>query len=347
MKGLNKKNVKRLYNIFVIVLLLLGVAYVCNKFVHVGSVEYTNNAQVYRHITPINTRVRGFIKEIRFSDYQQVKRGDTLIIIEDSEFRLQLAQALANVKGSRSNGSAISASMNTTQSNVKTEAANIEEARVEMVNARTDLSRYENLLAKDAVTRQQYDDVKTRYEAAKARYSAATNRRNSASLVEEEQRHRLSNSDALVSVAEAEANLARLNLSYTVITATCDGKVGRKQVLEGQLVEPGQTLAEIVDDDDVWIVANYRERQMGNIKTGSEVKITADAIPGITFQGEVEVISGATGAAFSKTPTDNATGNFVKVEQRIPVRIKLAQGNDPDAVACLLAGMNVETEVKY
>ncbi|MCD8288753.1 MAG: HlyD family secretion protein [Prevotella sp.] len=347
MKGLNKKNVKRAYNIFVIVILLLGVAYVCNKFVHVGSVEYTNNAQVYRHITPINTRVRGFIKEIRFSDYQQVKRGDTLIIIEDSEFRLQLAQAQANVKGSRSSGSAISASMNTTQSNVKTEAANIEEARVEMVNARTDLSRYENLLAKEAVTRQQYDEAKTKYEAAKARYTAATNRRNSASLVEEEQKHQLSNSDAQVSVAEAEANLARLNLSYTVITATCDGKIGRKQVLEGQLVEPGQTLAEIVDDNDVWIIANYRERQMGNIQLGNEVKITADAIPGVTFRGVVDVISGATGAAFSKVPTDNATGNFVKVEQRIPVRIRLTEDNDEEAVARLLAGMNVETEVKY
>ncbi len=347
MKGLNKKNVKRAYNVLVIVVLLLGVAYVCNKFVHIGKVEYTNNAQIYRHITPINTRVQGFIKEIRFNDYQEVKKGDTLVIIEDAEFRLRLAEAEANLKGLQSTGSAISASINTTKSNVKVATASIEEARVEMENARTDFVRYENLLAKEAVTRQQYDNAKARYETAVARYTQASNQRNSTSLTQEEQKHELSHSESVVNAAEAAVRLARLNLSYTVIVATCDGKIGRKMIHEGQLVEIGQTLAEIVDKDNVWVIANYRESQMANIKIGSEVKISADAIPDTKYKGVVEIISGATGAAFSKVPTDNATGNFVKVEQRVPVRIKLTADNSEEEKERLLAGMNVETEVEY
>ncbi len=347
MKGINKKNVKRVYNVFVIIVLLLGVAYVCNKFVHTGNIEYTNNAQVYRHITPVNTRVQGFIKEIRFSDYQEVKRGDTLAVIEDAEYRLQLAEAEAALRGLRFAGSAIAASMNTTESNVKVAAASIEEAKVEMENARTDFKRYERLLEKGAVTRQQYDNAQARYRTAVARFTQASNQKTSTSLSQEEQRHELSNNEAAVSAAEAAVNLARLNLSYTIIVATCDGKIGRNQLQEGQLVEAGQTLAEIVDKDNVWIIANYRESQMKNIKPGSKVKITADAVPNTEYAGEVEIISGATGAAFSKVPTDNATGNFVKVEQRVPVRIRLTDDNSEEDKARLLAGMNVETEVGY
>lgn len=347
MKGINKKNAKRLYNAFVIIILLLGIAYVCGKFVHPGRVEYTNNAQVWRHITPVNTRVQGFIKEIRFDDYQQVRQGDTLVVIDDAEYRLRLAQAEANVKGSRSGGSAISASINTTASNVEVAVAGIEEARVDMENAKRDFERYAHLLEKEAVTRQQYDNAKARYDVAAARYSQAASRRQSTSLAKEELGHQLSQQVAGVSVAEAAVNIARLNLSYTVIVATCDGKMGKKLIHEGQLVQPGQQMAEIVDENSVWVMANYRETQMPNIKVGNAVRITADAVPGKTYEGVVEVISGATGAAFSKTPTDNATGNFVKVEQRVPVRIKLTKENDADDLARLLAGLNVETEVRY
>jgi membrane fusion protein (multidrug efflux system) len=148
-------------------------------------------------------------------------------------------------------------------------------------------------------------------------------------------------------VAEAELNIARLNLSYTVIVATTDGYMGRKNIHVGQLVQPGQEIAKIVDADDVWIVANYRETQMKHIAVGSEVKIDADAIPGVTYKGKVESISAATGSAYSNVPVDNATGNFVKVEQRVPVRIRLTKDNNAADVKRLLAGLNVETEVKY
>ena len=342
----SKKLVKRIYNVAIITILLAFIGLICKRFIHPGDVEYTDDAQVCRHITPINARVGGFIKEVRFEDYQRVHKGDTLVIIEDAEFRLALAQAEAGLRGSRSGSGAVSAGMTTTHSNVRAASAGIEESRVQMENARKDFERFEQLLAKDAVTRQQYDNAKAHYEASKARYEAAQSRQQATSQVLGEQRQRLGQSTAGESVAQAQVNLARLNLSYTVVVATCDGVMSRKDINVGQLVQPGQQLARIVDDNQVWVVANYRESQMRHVKVGNKVTFTADAVPGITYQGEVESIAAGTGSAFSPIPVDNATGNFVKVEQRVPVRISIT-GNKPEDVAKLLAGLNVQTEVKF
>lgn len=347
-KDMNSRRlIKRIYNVVIVLLLLAAIVYVVSRFAHPVHTEYTDDAQVQRHITPINTRVQGFIKEIRFEEYQHVKKGDTLVIIEDAEYRLQLAQAEASYRGTRSGSSAISAGMNTTASNVRVASAGIEEAKADMDNARKDYERYATLLKKDAVTRQQYDNALTRYKAAKARYEQASASRRSTSLVKDEQAHRLSQNTAGVSVAEAAVNLARLNLSYTVIVATCDGVMGRKDIHVGQLVQPGQMLARIVDDDQVWVIANYRETQLKNISVGDAVEFTADAIPGVTYKGVVESFSPATGSAYSMVPADNATGNFVKVEQRVPVRIAIVGKNSAADLKKLLAGLNVETLVKY
>lgn len=357
----NKQLVKRIYNVAVIALLVVAIGWICLRFWHPGRIEWTDDAQVERHITPINTRIQGFIKEIRFEEFQHVNKGDTLIIIEDAEYRLQLAQAEAGVRGSRSGGAAVSASINTTAKNVnvasagvQVASAGVDEARVAMETAKKDYDRYAALLKKDAVTRQQYDNAKARYDDAASRYQAAVARHNQASaarqataVVQHEQSARLGQSSAGVSVAEAQLNLARLNLSYTVIVATTDGYMGRKEIHEGQLVQPGQQLARIVDDNDVWIMAYYRETQLKHIAVGNKVHFTADALPGINFSGTVEAISAATGSAFSGVRTDNATGNFVKVEQRVPVRIKLDSDNDVQNVKKLQAGLNVITEVKY
>ena len=343
----NKKHIKRIYNVVVIAVIVLALGYVCSRFIHWGSQEWTDDAQVQRHITPINARVGGFIKEIRFEDYQHVKKGDTLVIIEDAEFRLALAQAEASLRGSKSGSSAVSAGMSTTQSNVRAASAGIDETRVQMENAQKDFQRFEQLLQKDAVTRQQYDNAKAQYEAARARYESAQSRQQATSQVLGEQQQRLGQATAGTSVAEAQVNLARLNLSYTVIVASCDGVMGRKDIHEGQLVQPGQQLARIVDDHQVWVIANYRETQMKHIQVGCPVEFKADAIPGVTYQGEVEAIAAGTGSAFSNIPVDNATGNFVKVEQRVPVRIRLTADNKAEDVQRLLAGLNVETEVMY
>ena len=335
-----------IYNILILCFLIGGLTYVCSRFIHLGNVEYTDNAQVRQHITPVNTRVQGFIKKICFEEFQPVKKGDTLLIIEDSEFKLRVAQAEADLSNALAGRSVTSAGIETTQSNIGVSDASIEEVKVTMENARRELQRYEKLLKEDAVTRQQYDNIKTAYEAAKARYQQASRAKRSTSLVKNEQTHRLGQNEAAVKLAKANLDLARLNLSYTVITATCDGITGRKNIHEGQLVQPGQAMVDIVDGTDLSVVADYRETQLPNIHEGAEVTMTADAVPGVKYKGVVESISDATGAAFSLIPQDNATGNFVKVEQRIPVRIRL-KGNSKADMKKLRAGFNVECKVKY
>ena len=330
-----RKTQKIIYNILILCFLFGGAAYVCSRFLHLGSIEYTDNAQVKQHITPINTRVPGFIKRICFEEYQPVHKGDTLLIIEDMEFRLRVAQAEADLANATAGKQATTIGIATTQNNLSVNDASIEEVRVQMENAKRELNRFEKLLQEDAVTKQQYDNVHTAYEAAKARYEQVSRAKMSTSLVKSEQTHRLGQNEAGVRLAEAALELA-----------PCDGTTGKKEILEGQLVQPGQTMVDIVDSSDLWVIANYRETQLPNIKEGAEVEITADAVPNVTFKGVVESISDATGAAFSMISQDNATGNFVKVEQRIPVRISL-KGNKPEDLKRMRAGFNVECEVKY
>jgi len=341
-----RKQVRNIYNIVVITLLILGVGYVCSRLFHFGSSEYTDNAQAYRHITPVNSRIQGYIREIRFEEYQYVHRGDTLMIINDAEFRLRLAQAEADLASARSGKAVTVASVATQQSSTTVADAGIDEARTEMEHACREAERYEALLKKEAVTRQQYDAVATAFRSAEERYQRALRQKQTAIGTLGEQQTRLGVGDAGIRVAEAQVDLARLNLSYTVIRAQCDGVMGRKAVHEGQLVQPGQTLAQIVDMGEVWVIANYRESQLPNIAVGSRVEIEADALPDLTFSGRVERLSGATGNAVSIVPQDNATGNFVKVEQRVPVRISIDGSNDSAAVARLKAGMNVVCRVE-
>lgn len=197
------------------------------------------------------------------------------------------------------------------------------------------------------MTRQQYDGARTDYEAKKARYEMLSRQRNASSSAVEVSRRRISQSEAGIELAKALLETAELNLSYTVIVAPCSGYTSRKSIQEGQLVQPGQTLLDIVDAGDVWVAANYKETQMKHIAPGSKVEISVDAVPDVTFAGRVGSISTATGAALSLIPQDNSAGNFVKVRQRIPVRIVFSSGNNPDAMKKLRAGMNAECKIRY
>ena len=302
----------------------------------------TDNARVCQNIVPQNCRVQGFIREVRFTDYQEVKKGDTLVVIEDAEFRLRLAQAEADLaraeRGSRGTASSISV----TKTSIGVTEAGIDAARVQMENAQREDARFQKLLMQDAVTQQQYDNVHTAYLSAKAGYEQALRSRTTQTAVVREQGHHLSASEAAIELARAQADLARLNLSYCYIIATCDGVVGKKDIHEGQLVNPGQTLVSIVDKNEKWVEANYQETQMPDIQVGDKVRFKADAVPGVEYTGVVERISDATGSAFSLIPIDNATGNFVKVEQRVTVRIRIDASAD---LKRLHGGYNVVCKV--
>ncbi len=344
---MKRKTKKLIYNICACILLLGAIAWVCEKFIHLGNVEFTENAQVKQLIVPVNSRVQGFVKEVRFDEYTQVSKGDTLLIIEDTEYRYMVAQAEANLANARTGKDAMHNVISTTNTNISVTDASIEEARIILENAERNYKRFSTLFEQNAVTRQQYDDMQTAYLSAKARYEMLQNQKESVRSVSREQSTRLGQNDAGIRLAEAALELARLNLSYTVILAPCDGFTGRKEIQQGQLIQPGQTVVDIVDAEDKWIVANYKETQTANIEICQEVEIEVDAIPDHTFKGVVRSISRATGASFSLIPQDNSSGNFVKIEQRIPVRIDFAEDNDTEAMERVSAGMNVECKVLY
>lgn len=331
------------YIITLAVIIAAGI-WVASKFIHLGNVEFTDNAQIQRQIVPVNSRVQGYIREIRFNEYEPVKKGDTLVIIDDVDMRLRVAQARADYQNAIAGRSVADSSVSVASANVAVSEASIAEAKVLMENAAVDLERYRKLLEKDAVTRQQYDGAETDYKAKKARYEMLARQRSATSSVVAETRQRIAQNDAGIELAKALLETAELNLSYTVITAPCDGYTSRKEIQIGQLVQPGQTLLDIVDGSEVWITANYKETQLEHIHPGSEVEIKVDAIPDKTFTGRVVSLSTATGAALSLLPQDNSAGNFVKVRQRVPVRIELTDNAD---LNLLRAGMNVECEVKY
>lgn len=340
------KNKKRaIPNFFIALVLVGGISWVCGKFIHLGNVEFTDNAQVKQHLTPVNTRVQGFIKKIYFDEYQPVKKGDTLVVIEDTEYRLKLAQAEADYKNALAGKSAMHTTINTTQNNIFVTDAVIEEQRVRLKNAQTDYKRYQELMKEEAVTPQQFDRVRTEYAATKAKYEQLLRQKQSSLLVKQEQTQRLEQNESEIKLAKAALELAKLNLSYTVICATTDGVTGRKDIHEGELVQAGQSLVTLVDGTEKWVIANYKETQTTDMKQGQLVEMKVDAIPDIVYKGRIVSISDATGSFYSLIPQDNSAGNFVKVEQRIPVRIEFTEDNNNKDLQRLRAGMNVECYV--
>lgn len=340
------KNKKRaIPNFFIALVLVGGISWVCGKFIHLGNVEFTDNAQVKQHLTPVNTRVQGFIKKIYFEEYQPVKKGDTLVVIEDTEYRLKLAQAEADYKNAIAGKSVMHTTINTTQNNIFVTDAVIEEQRVRLKNAETDYKRYQELMKEEAVTPQQFDRVRTEYAATKAKYEQLLRQKQSSMLVKQEQTQRLEQNESEIKLAKAALELAKLNLSYTVICATTDGVTGRKDIHEGELVQAGQALVTLVDGTEKWVIANYKETQTTDMKRGQLVDMKVDAIPDIVYKGRIVSISDATGSFYSLIPQDNSAGNFVKVEQRIPVRIEFTDENTEENLRRLRAGMNVECYV--
>ncbi len=344
---MNHRSKKILSYIFSLAVIIVAALWVGSKFIHGRNVEWTDNAQVRQQIVPVNSRVQGYIKEIRFKEYEKVRKGDTLVIIDDADMRLNVARARADYQNALAGRDVADRSVTSASANVAVSEASLAEAKVLMEMAATDLARYEKLLEKDAVTKQQFDAARTDYEAKKARYEMLARQRSATSTVVDVSRRRMSQSEAGIELAGAMLETAELNLSYTVITAPCDGYTSRKEIQEGQLVQPGQTLLDIVDSGEVWVDANYKETQLHHIEPGSHVEIKVDAIPGVTFRGVVRSISTATGASLSLLPQDNSAGNFVKVRQRVPVRIEFSPDNEAGEMAKLRAGMNVECEVKY
>lgn len=329
---------KKAVGIIGICLAIWGLYAIISLFVDYKSSETTDDAQVEQYLSPVNIRVPGYIKKIYFTEHQHVRKGDTLLVLEDDEYRIRLKEAEAALMDARSGRKVVANTLNTVSNSASVYDASIAEAQYRMEQLEKDYRRYSSLLKKNATTPIVVEQYQTQLEMARARVAALKQQREAAHSSVTEVDQRQENAEAAVKRAEAAVDLAALNLSYTVVTAPCNGCLGRRSIEEGQLVNAGQTLTTIIPDTRKWVVANYKETQISSLAVGQEVEVTVDAFAGKTFKGRITAISSATGSKYSMVPTDNSAGNFVKIQQRVPVRIELTDISDEDN-ARLAAGM--------
>lgn len=346
-KNYTRKRIHRCVRIITLFLLVWIGVYTAFHMLHLGQVEFTENAQIKQLVIPVNNRIQGYIKKIYFEEYQPVSKGDTLVLIEKDHYLLEAGKAEVLYQQSLTEKVEIGLALSVAQNDIAVAESHIEKAKIEKENAFTTYSRYKNLLQKEAVTREQFDKAQTDYEVKHTQLETLIKEQRNTVFKKKQQEQRLKQIEAQIRLANLEQDMAKLNLSYTVIVAPCDGVIGRKNIQVGQLVQNGQTLVNVVDIREKWITANFRESQIAHIREGQQVEIKVDAYPKEKFVGVVRSLSDATGSAFSLIPQDNSTGNFVKVEQRVPVRIEFSRETSQAWMKRLRAGMNVECLIKY
>ncbi|MDB5230542.1 MAG: HlyD family secretion protein [Chitinophagaceae bacterium] len=353
---------KKKSKVFIIVLVLLvafGAWFGLTKYNHAQHHEETEDAQVEANISPVIPRISGYVTQLRVKDNQFVKKGDTIMVLDDRDLRLKLEEAEAALATAQSNLGAARATTTAAQSNIATSRAGvstidaqIEAAKVNVWRTAQDYNRFANLIKDHSVTQQQYEQAQAAKESAEKQLNILQQQRNQASTQTSGVATQSNATSQQINIAastikqkQVDVENAKLNLSYTVVTAPEDGMVSKVNVQEGQFVQAGQSFFSIVrNNDPVWVVANFKETQFNKMKVGQKVTIHADAFPGHDFEAKVSSFSPATGARFALLPPDNASGNFVKVVQRLPVKIEFANPNDP-LLKQLRAGMNVNVDV--
>lgn len=328
-----------------IIILIGGVIEAAFLFLDYKHTETSNDAQVEQYISPVNLRASGYIKKIYFTEHQSVKKGDTLLVLDDCEYRIRVMEAEAALKDAMAGATVVDATLQTTQNSASVYEASIAEIEIRLAKLEKDRQRYENLLKRNAATPIQLEQIETEYEATRKKLEATKRQQRAAMSGIKEVSNRRESTEAAIQRATAALEMARLNLSYTVVVAPCDGKLGRRALEEGQYISAGQSITYILPDTQKWIIANYKETQVENLSLGQQVRIKVDAISGKEFTGKITAISGATGSKYSLVPTDNSAGNFVKIQQRIPVRIDFT-GLSKEDNERLAAGMMVVVSAK-
>lgn len=337
------KRKKIIFPIILGLVLIGALIFSIREYLYYRTHEETDNAQIDADISPVISRVPGYVKEIRFADNQYVKAGDTLVVLDDRDFQIRVQQAEAALMASQKSVNVASAAVQEAKAGSSTIRANVEAARVRVWKTTEDFNRYQNLYNEHAITKAQFDAAKAEKESAEATLAAVQSQTpvlNSRVNTSETQTTATASNVAL---KQSDLDYAKLQLSYTVITAPADGIISKRNIQIGQLVQAGQSLVAIVNDRNVFVTANFKETQMQHLTAGEKVDLTIDAYPNKPITGRVESFAGATGAKFSLLPPDNATGNFVKVVQRVPVRIALDA--DSSFRRLLRPGMSVKVVV--
>jgi membrane fusion protein (multidrug efflux system) len=322
---------------FIIGGLIIAVVVGIVIFMMGGNTESTDNAQLDANIIPIRSSITGYVKEVLFEDNQEVKKGQLLVTIDDTEYKAKVAQAEAALENAKANLNAVksnavtsnqnaSAAMFTTESTQET----INSAKAKLNKANEDYKRTKNMFAAKASTQAELDNSSAELEVAQAQYDASlkqlkVSQSQSAGVRSQAlgQVSLVSLAEALIRQREAELKLAITQLDYATIEAPCDGIVSKRSIEVGQYVSTGQSVCSAIDNTSLWVSANFKETQLEKMRIGQPVEIKIDAYPHIKLAGKLNSFVGATGAKFSLLPPDNATGNFVKIVQRVPVKITI------------------------
>ncbi|EOR94050.1 Membrane fusion component of tripartite multidrug resistance system [Arcticibacter svalbardensis MN12-7] len=342
MKENSKKSIK-IVPIILAVVILIGAVVGIREYLYLQNHIDTDDAQVDGDISPVVSRVGGYVDTILFEDNQHVVKGQVLVKLDQHDYQIKLEQAIAAQRGASAGIDVSKSQINTTSASSATAKSNAVSAKVRLWRANQDYTRYANLVKEGAVTQQQFDSAKAEKEAAEAAYQAAQAQYRAAEGQVGTTRSQLQVTNTGVDQRQADVDFAKLQLSYTTIKAPASGIISKKSIQTGQLIQAGQTLFSVVNDNSIYITANFKETQMEDLKSGSNVEVEVDAYPDHIIKGQVYNFSPATGAKFSLLPPDNATGNFVKVVQRIPVKIKIK--TEEAFMKRLRPGMSVKVSV--
>jgi membrane fusion protein, multidrug efflux system len=359
--GIQQPAPKKRNPVFIIILALLVIGggwFGVSKYLHGLHHEDTDDAQVSADINLIIPRISGYVAEIRVKDNQQVKKGDTLVILDNRDYQLKLEEAeaaLTVAKSSLENAKALTnaakANISPIRASVSTADAQIEAAKINVWRTTQDYERYANLIKDHSITQQQYEQASAAKQTAEKQLAVLQEQKNQAaqqtnavSAQSNATSQQIGIAESTIKQKEVDIDAAKLNLSYTVITAPEAGLISKVNIQTGQFLQAGQALFSIVHSNSVWVVANFKETQLGKMQQGQKVIVTADAYDGHKFQGVLSSFSPATGSTFALLPPDNASGNFVKVVQRLPVKIEFTDSSD-SLVKKLRPGMNVVVDV--
>ena len=340
-KKLKKQRIRQIIaSLIGVAILAFGLWKIVCLFLDYNAHETSNDAQIEQYISPVNLRASGYVAKVCFKEHEEVHKGDTLLVLDDREYRIRLMEAEAALKDAKAGANVIDATQQTTQTSATVYSASIDEIEVRLAKLAKDCERYRNLVEKKAATPIQLEQLEVEYAATKKKLESVKRQQAAAYKGVNEVVTRKQNVAAAIQRAEAAVEMAKLNLSYCVVVAPCDGKLGRRTLEEGQMVSAGTTITYILPNAQKWVIANYKETQVENLYVGQKVRMTVDAISNREFEGTVTAISGATGSKYSLVPTDNSAGNFVKIQQRVPVRIDFTNLSKEDN-ARLAAGMMV------
>ena len=329
--------------IFVLaIVLLVGGYFGWTRLQFAKAHESTDDAQVEGDVYPILPRVSGPVVKVFVQDNQTVKKGDTLVTIDKSDYQQRVNAAQAALLAAQAQVTAARAGVGTAQAQVNTAQTNIGMSDANRSKLQKDLKRSVFLRKADIIPQSDYDAVQANLQSTTAMRSTAEDQVKVARQQVIVAQQQIAVAQAVVKQRQSELDNTKLQLSYTALLAPGNGIVSKKGVQPGQVVSPGQQLMGLVSSNKTWVIANFKETQLEYMKVGQPVKIEVDAYSNEDFEGHIESLSAATGARFALLPPDNASGNFVKVTQRVPVKIVF---NHEDLQHPLRAGMSVNAIV--